>query len=497
MNIVWVTSEARPYAKTGGLADVCQALPEELSEMGHNVSVIMPYYPQLTAKLKLPLTTRLAPLGVPMGWDQAWCQVLEHKVSDSLSFYFVEHNGYFDRPFLYDYYGKEYSDNAARFCFLSRAAMQTVLALDLQPDILHCNDWQSALCCCLLKSRLYAQHPQFARCASVLTIHNIGYQGVFPKNNFYYTGLDWDFFNYTCLEANDQVNFLKGGVMCADMVNTVSPTYAHEILSPEFAFGLDPCLRHVNDRGHLRGILNGIDIDLWDPANDRLLPSNYHIGDLSGKRLCKEALQREFNLPLEPETPVFGLVTRLAYQKGVDVFANAIWEMLRHDHVQFVVLATGDPWMERRLSELASWYPGKFATYIGFNDYLSHLVEAGADMFVMPSRYEPCGLNQMYSMRYGTVPVVRATGGLDDTVVSYTPLNADCCTGFKFHDLYPEALLNTLRWSESVYKNQPVDFNAMVRNGMAQDFSWRHTALEYEALYRDAKKNLPAPPAAK
>lgn len=487
MNIVWVTSEANPYVKTGGLADVTGALPREQAKQGHNVSVIMPYYPQIMWKHKEEMTLRHSPLGVPMGWNNEFGSLWESKINENLTFYFIEFNKYFDRPFPYDYYGEEYGDNAARFSFLSRGAMQAILALDLYPDILHLNDWQTSLCAAYLKSPLYRDYDCFKNCASVLTIHNIGYQGVFHKSNFYYTGLPWDFFNYTCLEYYDQVNFLKGGIMTADMVNTVSPTYAKEIQTPGFAFTLDSSLRHVDETGRLRGILNGIDPEIWGPEHDPNLPANYNADDIGPKAECKASLQRELGLPVKADTPLFGVVSRLAYQKGIDVFANAIWEMLQFDDVQFAVLGAGESWLERRLSELAGWFPDKFRVYVGYNYRLAHLVEAGSDFFVMPSRYEPCGLNQMYSMRYGTLPIVRATGGLDDTVTSYDPTIPEQCTGFKFYDLYPTALLNTMRWAMSVYHHQPEHFRKMVRNGMITDFSWRHTAEEYNQLYNDAK----------
>ncbi len=487
MHIVWATSEAQPYAKTGGLADVSAALPLALSERGHTVSVFMPFYPQVMAKLKLTLPIRYEMLPVPMGWGTEWAQVLEHRISDTLSFFFIEYHRFFDRPTLYDWHGIEFSDNAERYIFLSRAVMQAVVALGMRPDILHANDWHTALCDVYLKSHIYQQYENFANCRGILTLHNIGYQGGFDKSNMFWTGLGWDYFNHTCLEFFDRLSLLKGGIMTSDMVNTVSPTYAQEILTPGFSFSLEGPLRHVRGRGRLRGILNGIDVQEWNPETDHHLPAKFSKKNLVGKRRCKSALQEKLALPSAPDVPLFGVVSRLAYQKGIDVFADAAWDLLKNDDVQFAVLGTGEKWLHNRLSELAQLYPEKFAVYIGYSDKFSHLIEAGSDFFVMPSRYEPCGLNQMYSMRYGTAPVVRATGGLADTVTNFDPATLNESTGFKFYDLTAAALRDTMRWAASIYETNPKAFRQVVINGMSKDFSWNHTAIEYEQMYAEAQ----------
>jgi starch synthase len=488
MNIVWATSEAHPFAKTGGLADVSYALPEALAKQGHQVSVIMPFYPQVMAKLDIKFTSKHQMLGVPFGEKTEWSQILEYKLSENLTFYFIEFHRFYDRPALYSWGDTEYSDNGQRFIFLSRAVMQAVLALDLYPDILHANDWHTALCCVYLKSWLYWDYENFKNCRSILTIHNIGYQGTFHKSNLLWTGLGWEYFNFHCLEFYDKLNLLKSGIMTADMVNTVSPTYAEEILSPPFAFDLHDPLCHCAFRGRLRGILNGIDDQEWDPSTDKLIPANFSADDLSGKDVCKAALQKQFNLPERPNVPLVGLVSRLAYQKGIDVFIESLEDMLYHDDFQFVVLGSGEYWLENRLNELAARYPGKIGIYIGYSDQVSHLVEAGSDFFVMPSRYEPCGLNQMYSMRYGTLPIVRATGGLEDTVCNYSPEHLNDSTGFKFFDLYPFALTCTVRWAAYTYLDRHDDFRRMQQNGMRKDFSWNHTAELYRNLYQDAHR---------
>ncbi|MGB5446315.1 MAG: glycogen synthase GlgA [Psychromonas sp.] len=487
MNIVWATSEAAPYAKTGGLADVSYSLPYALAENGHNVSVFMPYYPQVMAEKCDDTEVVGELLGVPLGeGNEEWAQIRRHKISENLSFYFIEHNKYFDRPKLYDWEGQEYSDNAERFIFLSRAIMQAVLALDLKVDVLHANDWHTSMCSVYLKSSLYNGFDNFSNTKSIVTIHNIGYQGVFSKSNLFWTGLGWDYFNVHCLEFYDQVNFLKAGVMTADMVTTVSPTYAEEILSPEYSFNLEHPLQHRAVQGKLRGIINGIDVQEWNPETDKLIPHNFSHTDLTGKALCKAALQKEFGMQVRADVPLYGIVSRLASQKGLDVFIECVDSMLKEEDVQFVVIGSGEKWQEIAIAAYAKAYPDKFGCHIGYNNKLAHMVEAGADFFVMPSRYEPCGLNQMYSMKYGTVPIVRSTGGLEDTVSNYSAENIKAATGFKFYDLYPSALRDTMQWAAYVYRNDKPAFGQIIKNGMTTDFSWKHTAEEYEELYQHA-----------
>ncbi len=491
MNILWVSSEAVPYAKTGGLADVSGALPEALAARGHQVDVVLPWYPQVTGKLNLEQEfTYSDPLGVPFGETTEWARIRTLSISRNLRFHFIEFDRFFDRPRLYDWDGVEYGDNAQRFIFFSRAAMQTVIALDLHPDVIHANDWHAALCCVYLRSDFYARDPHFSNARSVLTIHNIGYQGVFGKENLYWTGLGWGYFHFNCLEYYDQLNFLKAGVLTAHMVNAVSPTYACEILSPEYGFSLDPALRCCVSAGRLRGILNGIDVAEWDPEHDKLLPTTFTADDLSGKAVCKAALQKHFSLPVRADVPLFATISRLAYQKGLDVMAAAVTKLLENGaDIQCVVVGAGDSGLENWFRSVQDRFPGKFAFFCGYApDKVSHLVEAGADIFVMPSRYEPCGLNQMYSMRYGTLPLVRGTGGLADTVTSFKYTNTDTATGFVFYDLNSEALANTMRWAAEVRQSEPEAFTAMIRNAMRKDLSWNNTASQYEQMYKDAHR---------
>lgn len=486
MNIFWVTSEAIPYAKTGGLADVSGILPKKLAERGHQVTVFMPYYRQFIESKNLPYTDRIDQLTVPFGDHNELASLRVLKLSDNLTFLFLEYDRFYDRPRLYDWDGKEYDDNAERFIFFCRAAMETIMLLNLNPDVLHANDWHAALACVYLKSDLYRECKPFWNCRSILTIHNIGYQGIFPKENMQWTGLGWDYFNYTCLEYHDCINSLHGGIMTADMVNAVSETYAQEILTPEFGFTLDPSLRHCAARGKLRGILNGIDTEEWNPAKDALLPANFTAKDLSGKAVCKQALQAHFNLPQRAEVPLFATISRLAYQKGLDIFASGLEYLLRNFDFQFILIGSGDFSLESHFKYLATKYPDKFAVHIGYApNPVSHLTEAGADFFIMPSRYEPCGLNQMYSMRCGTLPIVRHTGGLADTVVNLDN-NEESATGFVFYDLTPEALNNTIVWAASIRQDAPAVFKKMIKHAMTADFSWDRTAGNYERMYQDA-----------
>lgn len=489
MNIVWVTSESVPFAKTGGLADVSGSLPAALGKRSNRVSVIMPCYTEIFRKKNVTFDSRIDLLGVPLGNGVQWASVRIKKTSENVTYYFIECDRYFDRPSLYDFQGQEYGDNAERFIFFSRAAMECIKALNLPADILHLNDWHCALCAVYLRSDLYRKDPSFASCRSVLTIHNIGYQGNFDKSNMPLTGLGWEYFNYQCLEYYDRINLLKAGIACADQVNTVSPTYAEEILTPEYSFGLEGVLHHRAAEGKLRGILNGIDVNEWNPEKDTLLPECFSGSDLKGKALCKALLQKRFHLPVRKDVPLFGVLSRLAYQKGLDVLVRALEEMLCRDDFQFVLIGSGEHFLEEQLRFLAGKYPEKMGFFCGYApDRDAHLLEGGCDFFIMPSRYEPCGLNQMYSMRYGTLPVVRATGGLADTVHNLDLKDTEHSSGFVFRDLTVDALRNTVRWASSIYKERPEIIRKLRKNAMKCDFSWNKTASIYEQMYHDAHK---------
>ncbi|WP_420877271.1 glycogen synthase [Sorangium cellulosum] len=421
---------------------------------------------------RLPLS-----LGVPLGGGEAWTAVWETRLDPGAPgapaprVYLLEHDVLYDRDGIYGDAHGEFGDNLARYALLSRGALQLCHALEFWPDIVHVHDWQSALVPLYLN--VLEHRSPLARAASVLTIHNLGYQGWFNKGQLHTTGLGWDQFHRFCLEAYDSINLLKGGIYNATLVSTVSPRYAQEIQTWEGGEGLDGVLR---DRGtDVIGILNGIDDSIWNPATDPHIAAPFSAEDLGGKRLCKAALQREMGLEERPDVPLLGLISRLATQKGIDILAGALDHILSLD-VQLIVLGSGERWAEDLFSRI-SGASDRFRVYVGMNEGLAHRIEAGADLFLMPSRYEPCGLNQMYSQRYGTLPVVRAVGGLDDTVENNV-------TGFKFEEMSSSALGNTVAWAVHLYRADPAYFRSMQLRAMKKNFGWAQAARQYEALYR-------------
>jgi len=391
----------------------------------------------------------------------------------------IRQDALFDRAGLYQEKGIDYADNLDRFVFFCRAVIEGMAYLKAQyswkPDILHLNDWQTALCAVYLKT-IDRERVDVQGARTLLTLHNVGYQGIFPRADFARTGLALALFTPSTLEFHGSVNLLKGGIVFADHLTTVSPTYAREILTPEFGFGLDGVLRGRKHR--LTGILNGIDIEAWNPETDAYLPAHYSVTNWAGKATCKRSLQREFRLP-EKDVPLVSVIARLASQKGSDLIDEIIPDLMILE-VQLVVLGTGDPAYEKLFRSLAERYAGKFLAKIAYDDRLAHQIEAGADIFLMPSRYEPCGLNQIYSMKYATVPVVRATGGLDDTVENFDGRQG---TGFKFTEYSPSALLSTLRKALTTYQQRP-QWQRLVQNCMKQDFSWSNSARQYAKIYR-------------
>jgi starch synthase len=472
MEILFVSSEVAPWSKTGGLGDVAGALPRALAARGHAVAVVSPrYYGVDVAREGLePLHGAIRVKGEP---TTLWL-----KRAGGVSFYFVEHDRYFgSRSQLYGDAHGDYPDNAERFAYLVRAALAVPGACGHRPRIVHGNDWQTGLMPFLLRQE-HGSDPALARARSVFTIHNLAYQGIFTKHVVPALGLPWGVFSYQAMEFFDHLSFMKAGLTFADALTTVSPTYAREILTPEGGANLDAVLRHrARD---LSGILNGIDVQAWDPARDPHLPAHFSASDLSGKARCKAALQAELGLPVSPGVPLVGMVGRLADQKGIDLVATALPRFAGLD-AQLAVLGTGQRDLEAIFARAAREAPQRIAARIGFDEGLAHRIEAGADLFLMPSRFEPCGLNQMYSLRYGTVPVVRAVGGLEDTVENHD--GAGRGTGFKFRDYTPGALWGTLRWALGVYRD-PDAWRGLMLRGMAQDFSWDRSAAGYEALYQ-------------
>jgi len=417
-----------------------------------------------------------------MGDGEEWCAV-QTAENEGVPIYFIEANKYFERwGYYHDQDMNDFLDNPRRFGFLTRAALQLCRDIGFAPDIVHVHDWQTALGSAYLKI-WHWNDPLLGAAASVLTIHNIAYQGVYDARDYSYLGLQWGNFTADKFEDHGKINLLKGGIRYADVVNTVSPTYARETLTPDGGHGLAP---YLNDKGEgYVGILNGADYRLWDPATDRLIPQNYSLKDLSGKAVCKKELQKRFLLDVNPEIPLIGVVSRLAAQKGLDLLAQSIERIVDSMLVQFVILGAGDKSLSHFFGTLPGRFPGRIGSYIGYDEELSHWIEAGSDFFLMPSLFEPCGLNQIYSLKYGTLPIVRATGGLEDTVQQYQERDGSG-TGFKFWEVSPSALYYTVGWAVSTFFDRKEHFEKMIRLAMQQDFSWERSARQYELLYEQA-----------
>ncbi len=475
MRILFVASEVAPYSKTGGLADVAGALPVALEKLSHEVTVVTPLYavvrdPSIRA-LEKSITLRF-----PFG--PATARLYEARRSKRLRVVFVHEPSFFGRAGIYMENGREYGDNHRRFAFFSMAALTSAQLLDFSADVVHLNDWQTGLGALALRHGY--RRTSLKEAKSLFTIHNLAYQGVFPKTVMDELGIPWELFTPDGLEHFDRVSFLKAGIAYSDALTTVSPRYAEEIQTPEGGAGLDGILRARAKVLH--GILNGADYDEWNPATDALLPFRYDADDFSGKDACKAFLLERLGLepiPTGARVPLFGAVTRLAWQKGIDLLLEVLPGLLEHD-VRVVFLGSGEPRYEEALSHLADRFRGRMGVRIGFDPQLAHQIEAGSDFFLMPSLYEPCGLNQLYSLRYGAIPIVRAVGGLDDTVVDLAEGGA---TGIKFREYSPQALRSALWRALELYRD-PERLDSVRRAGMAKDFSWGASAAQYEALYR-------------
>jgi starch synthase len=484
MKILMVSSEAVPYAKTGGLADMVSALSLAVARKGHEVRIVLPrYYCVDRSKLR----QLEGAMGVPLGGGEEWCAVYNTRLPGSLDsnpveVYFIDHENFFGRDGIYGTPSEpDFLDNPRRFTFFCRSVFQLCKKIAWYPDVLHAHDWPAALAPVFLK---FAEcRDGFAKTVSVLTVHNLGYQGIYSRDNFSHTGLGWDIFYNAGFEDWNMLNLLKAGLWSSDTLNTVSPHYAEETKTQAMGFRLDSVLRCRS--ADYRGILNGIDTDLWNPRRDPLIPSPYSAKDLSGKWKAKEALQKEMGLPKAPDVPVVGIVSRLTGQKGVgELFGPAYgsaFSICRDMNLQFAVLGSGEAWCENELRSLSSWLSNLKAR-IGYDEKLSHLIEAGSDFFLMPSRYEPSGLNQMYSLNYGTIPIVRNTGGLSDTVENFNQETGDG-TGFMFDDLTPQAVYNTVGWAVWAYYNRRPQIEAMRLRGMEKDFSWERSASRYIEMY--------------
>jgi starch synthase len=482
MRIAFVTSEVAPFSKTGGLADVSAALPAALAGRGVEVTVFSPLYRSAAAELAR-LDAPVDDLAGRTLWigDEQHAARYRRISASGCRFVFVADAPYYDRAGLYvgpD--GGEYADNVARFAFLCRATLEYCVDQGAVPDAFHLNDWQTALIPVYLHT-IY-QRPELLRARTLFTLHNLAYQGRAAPAQLYATGLDWSVFHPGALEFYGMLNLLKGGLVFADALTTVSPTYAEEIQLPAFGYGLDGVLRAT--RTKLSGLLNGIDARRWDPSADSVLPARFHADDVRGKAACKRALQERMHLPVRTDVMLLSAISRFDVQKGIPLIADA-WRIVAPLPLQLVVLGSGDGWLEQRMRDLAAQYPQQVAVSIGFDEHLAHLIEAGADAFLMPSAFEPCGLSQMYSQRYGTAPIVHATGGLKDTVLDATParLADGSASGFSFDHYDAAHLAEAILRAQQLYAGAPDAWRRLQRLCMALDHSWEHRAGAYVDLY--------------
>ncbi|HEB72986.1 MAG TPA: glycogen synthase GlgA [Nitrospirae bacterium] len=479
LNIVIVSSEAVPYAKTGGLADVAGALPMALAETGHNVSLFIPLYKVIDKKahsvksldksVSIPVSARIE------------TGALYHAGNGVYDTYFIGHEGYFGRDKLYNTVKGDYPDNIERFAFFNLAVLEAIKKLGLKPDLIHVNDWQTSLIPVYLKAR-YRNDPALGSAASLLTIHNLGYQGRFEASQWHLLGLKWDeLFNMAGLEYFGGINLLKGGLLFADMISTVSETYAEQIQGPDQGAGLDRLL--TGRSSNLFGVLNGIDDKEWNPAIDPFIAARYSDKDLGGKKICKEKLLKELKLDQGPQ-PVLAMVTRLTEQKGIDLLLGCLDAMMKRD-IKLVILGSGQKKYEDAIGEIESRYPGRASARVGFDAKLSHRIIAGADIFLMPSKYEPCGLTQMYSLAYGAAPLVRATGGLNDTVTGFDPKTGSG-NGFKFDEYTQDALYRKICEALDFFNGRPEQWVKLIKRGMRENHSWADSARKYGKLYKRA-----------
>jgi starch synthase len=499
LRCLYVASEVTGFAKTGGLADVAAALPPALAQLGIECAVMMPLY-GFIRRGPIPLEPTEHRFAVPIGPGAVEGRIWRARLPDShVPVYLVEQPDYFERvdpaqgKGLYQQTTpdglKDYPDNCARFGFFCRAVPEAIAKLGYWPDLLHLNDWQTGMVPVYLRE-FYARHPRpelrrsYERIRTIFTIHNLAYQGMFWSLDMPLLGLPWRLFHRDALEFHGHINFLKAGLVFSDLLTTVSPTYAREIQTPYYGCGLQGVLMQRTDR--LAGIVNGIDYRAWDPANDPHIAARYNVDSVAdGKPRCKAALQEAFGLDREPRTPVLGVISRLADQKGIDLLAKVAPSLLLQE-VQLVVLGQGAPRYQDMLVQLRKHFPRQVGVRFELNEALAHQIEAGADAFLMPSQYEPCGLNQLYSLRYGTVPVVRATGGLADTVADASDANlgASRATGFAFVPYHPPAFREAIDRCLRLYRERPQLWRHVQRTGMRQDWSWSRSAAEYERRYR-------------
>ena len=480
MNVMIASPEAVPFAKTGGLADVAGALPKYLHALDINACLVMPLYSKVTqsgVKLSKLKNTVTVPIGDKVFEGAIW----QGTIPDSeVPVYFIDQKEFYGRGDLYGTGGKDYTDNCRRFVFFCRATLELIKTVELEVDVLHANDWQCGLLPVYIKT-LYAKDPRVGNIATLFTVHNLAYQGLFWHWDMPLTGLRWDLFNWMELEFFGKLSFMKGALTFADALSTVSKQYAREIQTEEYGCGLEGVLTQRRDV--LSGVVNGVDYNVWNPEVDELIPANYSADDLSGKATCKSALQMAQGLPVRENVPLIGLISRLVDQKGFDLLAEIFDDLMAFD-LQFVLLGTGEAKYHELFEKLAKQYPSKLAVNLTFDNTLAHRIEAASDMYLMPSTYEPCGLNQIYSLRYGAVPIVRETGGLKDTIVNVTDktLSDNTATGFSFRVYKSVALLEAIKRALAFY-GQKNGWKKLVTDCMKQDWSWERAAREYLLLY--------------
>lgn len=482
MRVLLATSEAVPFIKTGGLGDVTGALIDEYKKMQIEADIILPLYRKIkTSARDFDIRQTGKEITVPLGDRSESGNLWEGRTPQGAKAYFIENDGFYDRDEIYVAPDGDYPDNASRFIFYSRAVLETIKTLGIRADVIHCNDWQTALIPLYLKT-IYKD--RLSGTATLLTIHNLGYQGTFRQSDLPLTGLGRDMYNINGLEFHGGINFLKGGILFADIITAVSSNYAKEILTVEYGFGLHHVLRKRKDR--LYGVINGIDYSAWNPAEDHLIPAKYGKDDLSGKTICKKSLLKTLGLS-EDSSPVVGMVTRLSSHKGIDLVAEAADEIIRSG-VQVVMLGKGDKIFHEVFSGLRKKYSGRLSVILAFDNRLAHQIYAGADIFLMPSQYEPCGLGQLIALRYGAIPVVRNTGGLADTITEYDSLKGTG-TGFLFSGYSSREMLKALEKANKFFNDKP-QWLKIQKNAMSLDFSWSRSAKKYLSLYQKALKKI-------
>jgi starch synthase len=485
MNVLFVASEMEPFAKTGGLADVIGVLPKRLSDLGLDVRVVIPLYKEVERNLRRlnckVQTIRNKEIIVPIDWIAHKGKIKETKI-DGVTVYFLSNDEFYDRAYIYGSPVGDYSDNDTRFGFLSLGALEIAKAVNFQPDIIHCNDWQTGLVPISLKwKKHYHDDPFFKDTKVVYTIHNIAYQGLYQQELIEKFGFPPYIFNMNGLEFYGKVNLMKGGIISSDLVTTVSPRYAEEIKTPEYGYWLDGVLRSISNRNKLVGIMNGLNYDVWNPEKDNAICMKYGPENLDGKTMNKMKLRKHLRFKSKENKPLIGIISRLADQKGIDLVVDFLDQILDLD-VELVILGTGDKNYENILTENMKRYRDKFAAIIGYNDKKARAIYAGSDMFLMPSRFEPCGLGQLMALKYGTVPIVRGTGGLLDSIIDYKR-NAELGNGFVFHEFEGEEMLKAIENAISVYNN-PSEWIQLVKKAMAENFSWRKASEIYHNYYK-------------